>query len=635
MRYAGSRPYLPDMTEPPGIPPSGRSAPPYQRWFAELKRRQVFRVIAVYGAGSLVVLESADLIAPLTPLPAWTVNLVFWLALLGFPLAIGLSWFFDLTTDGLKRMEVAAPGEIDAIVAAPAFSRWVPGLFALGGLGLFAIGFYGGTRSSAGLADEGAATAVDELAGPDLTYPDLDTDPRPAIAVLPFADMSPDQDQQYFSDGISEEILTVLSRIRNLRVAARSSAFVYRTLDLDLRQVGQELGVPYLLAGSVRKAGDELRITAELVDAADNSRLWSETYDRRLENVFVIQSEIAESITEALRVPMGLNNDALVSPTLDMAAYDLYLSGRAAMRRRGPGIGEAIQLFEAAITLDSVWAPAWAALAEARAINPLYTDLGGESSDSTFWATSLEAAEAAARRALALDPRNSSASVALGGVHRDRWEWADGERELLRAIEIDPDDIEAHIQYAELLWGMGRLDESLRETGRSLTLDRTPLTLDIHGFALYMNRRYDEAEAMLEEGIAMDAAGDMHFLRTVLANLLLVEGRYREAVDRFAEYLPDPEAYRLLGEALEQRDAGLVPNASVRGRAQTLMLLGEPDRALDALKELVLALPFRVMYDIWDPVLAPLHGTEVFQEVILPRLKLVGAEAEYAEDGGR
>jgi tetratricopeptide (TPR) repeat protein len=205
----------------------------------------------------------------------------------------------------------------------------------------------------------------------------------------------------------------------------------------------------------------------------------------------------------------------------------------------------------------------------------------------------------------------------------------------LRAIEVDPDDIEAHIQYAELLWGMGRLDESLRETGRSLALDRTPLTLDIHGFALYMNRRYDEAEAMLEEGIAMDAAGDMHFLRTVLANLLLVEGRYREALDRFAEYLPDPEAYRLLGEALEQRDAGLVPNASVRGRAQTLMLLGEPDRALDALKELVLALPFRVMYDIWDPVLAPLHGTEVFQEVILPRLKLVGAEAEYAEDGGR
>ena len=155
--------------------------------------------------------------------------------------------------------------------------------------------------------------------------------------MLPFADMSPAGDQEYFSDGISEEILTVLSKIRDLRVAARSSAFVYKSRELDLRQVGEELGVPYLLAGSVRKDGDQLRISAELVSASDGFRLWSGTYDRRLVNIFAIQTEIAEAITAALSIPLGLSREALVSPTLDMEAHALYLSGRAAAGTRGRG----------------------------------------------------------------------------------------------------------------------------------------------------------------------------------------------------------------------------------------------------------------------------------------------------------
>ena len=481
----------------------------------------------------------------------------------------------------------------------------------------------------------GGQTPTGDLTGAtitrsDLTYLDLAEDPRPAIAVLPFADMSPERDQEYFSDGISEEILTVLSKIRGLRVAARSSAFMYKGRALDLRQVGEELGVPYLLGGSVRKDGDQLRISAELVSASDGFRLWSQTYNRRLENVFVIQTEIAEAIADSLRVPLGLSQEELVFPTLDMDAYDLYLSGRAAMRRRGPSIGEAVGLFEASVARDSMWAPAWAGLAETRAISPFYTGLGGESGDSTVWARSLAAAEAAARRALELDPRNASARVALGAVHRDRWEWEDGEREFLLALELDPDNEEAHTQYAELLWGMGRLDEALRESGRALALDRAPIRLDVHGFALYMNGRAEEAEAMLEEGLARDTAGDVHYLRTVLANLMLFDGRYREAIDRFASYLPDPTGFRQMGEALEAGDPTRLPESAGRGWPQTLVLLGEPDRALDALEEMVFAMPFRVHYDIWDPILAPVWNTPRFQNVILPRVRLEGAEASFA-----
>lgn len=476
------------------------------------------------------------------------------------------------------------------------------------------------------LSDSRAATT----AGSDMAYLDLADDPRPAIAVLPFDDMSPEGDQEYFSDGISGEILAVLSKIRGLRVAARSSAFTYKGRHSDLRQVGKELGVPYLLDGSVRKEGNQLRISAELVSASDGFVVWSQTYERRLENVFAIQSEIAGAIADSLRVPLGLSQEELVLPAHDMAAYDLYLNARAAMRGRGAGVGEAVRLFQAAVARDSMWAPAWAGLAEAHALNPLYTGLGGESTDSAFWSRSLAMAEAAARRALQLDPRNASARVALGGVHRDRWEWEDGEREFLRALDLDPDSEEAHLQYAELLWGMGRLDESLRETGRALALDRAPIFLDAHGFVLHMNGRLEEAEAMLEEGLAIDTAGHVHFLRTVLANLMLFDGRYREAIDRFSSYLNDSVGFRLLGEALESGDATRLPQSAGRGHAQALMLLGEPDRALDVLEGIVFAMPFRVSYEIWDPILAPIWDTQRFQEVILPRVRLEGAEPKFA-----
>lgn len=631
------------QTAPPSHAPDARMSRPtpevlppavHQRWFAEMKRRKVFRVIAVYGAVAFVVMEVADVVFPAIPLPAWTISLVLWLAILGFPIAVVLAWAFELTPDGVRRTEEAPAAEIDALVSAPALSRWPPGLLALGGLGLLAIAFYGGRRSAPDAPARDVANEVGATANPNLVYLDPSEDPRPAIAVLPFTDMSPGGDQAYFSDGISEEILTVLTKIRELRVAGRTAAFQYGGRGVDLRQVGAELGVRYLLSGSVRKDGEQLRISAELVSTSDNFRIWAQTYDRRLENVFAIQTEIAEAIAEALRVPLGLSREELTSPTSDVRAHDLYLSARAALRRRGTGIEEAVRLFQESATRDSTWAPAWAGLAEALALSPVYAVDGDESTDSALWSQRLGAAEVAARRALELDPRNASARVALGGAYRDRWEWEAGEREFLRAIDLDPDSEEAHTQYSELLWGMGRLDEALRETGRALAIDRAPIRLDAHGFVLYMNGRYREAEAILEEGLAIDTAGDVHYLRTVLAHLMLFDGRYREALQRFAGFLPDPDAFQRMGEALETGDPALLPDHAGRGWAQALAVLGEEDRALDALEQLVFSMPFRVQYDIWDPNVAPLWGTARFQNVILPRLRLEGARVRLAAAPG-
>ena len=319
-----------DMNDSSGGSPAPRRPAPLQRWFAEMKRRKVFRVITVYGAVSFAVLELADLVFPLVQLPPWAVGMVLWMAVLGFPIGVVLAWAFEVTPDGVKRTVGAAPEEIDSIVAAPALTRWRPGLLALGGLVLLAVGFYGGSRRSAtNSAGETLATAAEPAAGPEVSYLALADDPRPAIAVLPFEDLSPERDQGAYSDGIPLEISTALSKIRGLRIAARSSAFAYRGRDLDMRQVGGELGVAYLLGGAVRKDGDQLRIDAELVSASDGFQLWSGTYDRGLENIFVVQTEIAEEIANSLRVPLGLNPESLVSATLDMDAYDLYLSGRA------------------------------------------------------------------------------------------------------------------------------------------------------------------------------------------------------------------------------------------------------------------------------------------------------------------
>ncbi len=627
------------MSQPSSPPPTSRTPEPHQRWFAEMKRRRVFRVIAVYGAVSFGVIELADLIFPLVLLPEWAVSLVLWMAILGFPIAVVLAWAFEVTPEGVKLTAAASPAEIDAIVAAPALSRWSPGLLALGGMVLLAIGFYGGSRSGLGEGDgapappaDGAPAASAELPdGSPLTYVDPAEDPRPSIAVLPFADASQAGDQEYFSDGISMEIQTMLSKIRDLRVAGRSSAFAYKGRGVDMRQIGQELGVQFLLDGSVRKDGNQLRISAELVNVSSLQSVWTDTYDRRLENIFAIQTDIAEAIAASLRIPLGLSQEALVSPTLDMEAHDLYLSARAAMRRRGPGIGDAVRLFEAAVARDSAWAPAWAGLAEAAALNPLYTGFGGESTDSAVWATSFALAETAARRALLLDPRNASAHVALGGIQRDQWAWEDSEREFLLALELDPDNEEAHTQYSELLYAMGRMDESLREAGRALAIDRAPIRLDLQGFVLFMNGRYEEGEALLEEGLAIDTAGDVHYLRTVLASRMLMDGRYLEAIDRFAPYLADPPMYRLMGEALEARDPSLLRDVTgtARGLPQTWVLLGEADRAMDVIEERAFAMPFRVQYEIWDPILAPLWDTPRFQNVILPRVRLEGAEPSF------
>jgi TolB-like protein/Flp pilus assembly protein TadD len=514
----------------------------YQQLFAELKRRHVFRVAAIYGATAFVVLQLADLLGQGLQLPAEFLSMVTVLVLLGFPFALILAWAFEVTPEGVRRTDRASDDELAAIVAEPASRRWPAGLLALAGVAALVAGAWWVGRRS-GAADE-ATTAASSGASPSaqLAFASLEDDPRPSIAVLPFADMSPKGDQEYFSDGMTEELLNTLAKIPELRVAARTSTFAFKGTNLTAAQLGDTLHVRYFVEGSVRKDGDQLRITAQLIDASDGSHLWSDTYDRKLESVFAIQTEIASAIADQLRVPLGLDDASdLVQPTSDFGAYDLYLSARARMRERGASMNEAVRLYRAAIAADSTWAPAWAGLAEALEIRAWYYSeaFEGQPADSAAVAAELDAAEGAARHALELDPENASAHVALGNVLRDRYEWEPAERAYRRALALDPDNAEAYQQYAEFLLATGRVAAAVRSADRAAALDPAPIRFNILATALECDDRDGEAERVYRRGIRLDPDKSLMNLRGNYVFLLYRERKFEETLEAIPSVLDD------------------------------------------------------------------------------------------------
>jgi TolB-like protein len=648
---------------PPGTPG-------YQRFFAELKRREVFRVAAVYGAVGFVVLQVADLLAEGLALPDVVLRTATFLVLLGFPIALVLAWAYERTASGVKRTDPAETSEIDAIVAQPAASRWPSGLLALAGVAALVAGAWWVGRSTAtgeleraSVSSEGAAAvgvmpqgvSRHDEAVLQVAYADFSQDERPSIAVLPFVNMSADEEQDYFADGMTEELLNALAKIRELRVAGRTSSFAYRGQERDLREIGDELGVRYLVEGSVRKQGDRLRITAQLVDAEDAFHLWSETYDRTLDDVFAVQTEIAESIAGALEVSLGLGaEEALITPTSDLDAYDLYLAAQARMRGRREGVEEAVRLYAAAVARDSGWAPAWAGLAQAEALVPYYHFEGDglNSPDSAVWESSLARAERAARRALQLDAANAGAEVALANVVRDRWEWDAAETHYLRALEIDPDNAEAHQQYAEHLAQIGRLDEALRSAHRSVALDPTAaIRVFVLAYILEINGRYEESIAAYERAIELDPALLRAHFGLINAQLALGEVDRAEAHEQ-AEIMPriaansgmsDEERAELDGEteaifaAFRAGDGAALAAAMQPWQDPWLLaMIGDIDRALDALSSYVAnAPPYGATWqtNLWTPDWDGVRDDPRFREV-LRRANLENVEPRRAPPEG-
>jgi adenylate cyclase len=346
-----------------------------------------------------------------------------------------------------------------------------------------------------------------------------------SIAVLPFVNMSVDTENEFFTDGITEEIINALTQIEELRVVARSSAFSFKGKHIDPRIVGEQLNVRRVLEGSVRRAGNHLRIVAQLVNAEDGYHLWSERYDREMKDVFEIQDEIAHAIAERLKVTLkgGCQEPLVKAGTKNLEAYQQYLKGRALLYKKGPAIPPALECFQRAVALDSAYALAWAGLADS------YTALGyyGLARPERCMPKGMEAA----RRAVILGPSLAEAHAALAmACLMGAWEKAEAELEFLRALELNPRYIQARVWYAlfYLQFSEGRLEEGVAQA--RLALQSDPLSAYFNcafGFICSIAERYNEGSQACERAVALDS--DSFIARWSHHMSLYLSGRFEEA----------------------------------------------------------------------------------------------------------
>jgi len=383
----------------------------------------------------------------------------------------------------------------------------------------------------------------------------------PSIAVLPFANMSPDVEAEYFSDGITEEILNALAKLSGLRVMARTSSFAFKGRNLDVRTVGEQLGARYVLEGSVRRAGPRMRITAQLIDAAEGHHLWSERYDRDVSDVFAVQDEITAAIRDALSERLLGIGPARhqKTPSIDAATYELYLRGLHLIRQR---LGEAergITIMEEVIRRAPEYAPAYATLAVARMLRVYY----GFVTPREGWPAVRELAE----RAAALDPLHGPAHFLLAEVaFHFEWDWAKAEPLYRRGMEVDANDVEAPAGYSLYLASMGRFDDALRSCARACALDPlNPAVLVRAMIVQYLARRYDEALVRCERVLALwpDSPESYRWA----GKSLMAMGRVDEAIARFetAVHLSGRHLWPVLDLGLALLAAGRIDEARVLG----------------------------------------------------------------------
>jgi TolB-like protein/Tfp pilus assembly protein PilF len=444
-------------------------------FFSELKRRNVYRAAVAYVVVAWLTIQAASILLPTFDAPGWVMKLVVALLVMGFPVALVLSWAFEITPEGIKLESEVGPNER----LTRRTGRRIVGVtmaLALVAAGLLAWQLFGlgGTRSVASADANKTMDATERV-------------PPASIAVLPFLDMSQAKDQGYFSDGISEELLNLLGKIPQLKVAARTSSFSFKDKQVEITEIARQLHVAHVLEGSVRKSGDKLRITVQLIRAAEGYHLWSETYDRKMDDIFNVQDEIAGEVVKELKVK--LLAAAPKVRTTDPRAYALFLQGKELARQFTPdAFAKSDALLRQALEIDPRYAPAWTSLA----VN-FNAEMGmGLIPGAEGNARGREAAE----KALAIDPEYAPAYAALGLSAQSDNDLAGAARHLERALALDPTGVAILSGSANLLWNLGRLDQALSLHEAAVRRDPVNVaSLSNLGAAQCASGRYDEAIA--------------------------------------------------------------------------------------------------------------------------------------------
>jgi TolB-like protein len=537
---------------------------------SELRRRNVIRAAAFYAASAWLVVQVATQVFPFFDVPTWTVRWIVIAAVLGFPLLIAFAWFYEVTPEGLKRESEIDRSESIARETGRRLDRWIIAVMGVAIVLLLANQFV--IRH-----EDGAPTAAA---------------PAKSIAVLPFTDLSASHDQEYFSDGVAEELLNALSKLKDLKVAGRTSSFSFKGRNEDLRAVGKTLGVANILEGSLRKQGDKVRITAQLIQVSDGFHLWSDTYDGDLGDVFALQERIAHAIADKLEVVLKGGSAQRIVPvtTTNAEAYALYLKATDIFNRRdGAHFGDAIAALQQAIALDPKAARLHSRLAAIYAIGVTYMP-------GLDAAAAIAATEEHARIASELDPTLAEPFGALGTSLLLRRRLADARAAFERAAQIDPDDTTSALWRATTLisTGYGRMGNDALD--RLLAIDpKLPIA------QLWRGVNYANAGDMLDAERLLNGAAEskLAFAGLGLATVAMARHDSREAIRHLTIALKALDR-DLPPEAPEILAAGILGDETARTRAlemihvqldthpavvpgsalYALVRMGEPARAL-------------------------------------------------------
>jgi len=575
-------------------------------FFSELKRRNVYKVAVAYAIVGWLLVQIATQVFPFLEIPNWIVRLVIALVAIGFPVALIIAWAFELTPGGIKRTEDVGPTVGDTSKG----RTWiyVAVIGAAFSIGLFFIGRYSGQHS--------ASETSTEL-------------PAKSIAVLPFDNLSRDPDNAFFAEGVQDEILTRLAKVADLKVIARTSTQKFKSAPENLSDIAKQLGVLNILEGSVQKANDQVRVNVQLIHAPTNTHLWAEIYDRKLTDIFAVESDIAKTIADTLQAKLTGSEKQMMAaqPTTDTTANEFYQKGRSLWERRsGDNIPKAIEFYEQAIARDPNYALAYAGLANAYVLLPFYT--GARRSDS------LAKAREAALKALQLDPKVAEAHAALGKFDFFNMDLAGSMREYQRAIELKPNYATAHQWLGnDSLVSFGRFDEAIAEGKRAVELD--PLSPVINadlGVTLYLARRYDDAMEQLRKTLAIDPT--FFYAHYNIGIALQLKGDLPGAITEYekAKQLSyDPFVLALLGaakglagdkHAAEQALKDLDQTAQSQGvdeysRALLFLGLNNKEEALRSVERAVAARDGSSLTWIKvDPQLDPLRGDPRFEALV-------------------
>jgi len=484
--------------------------PAIQRFISELQRRKVLRVASAYVVAGWIVLQVAATLENTLNLPANFDTVVFGILAGALPIILGLTWVYEITPQGIQRTKSDGDGEL---VMPETTDLLLAGMLVL--VGLIAV-----TQIFVPRDAPAPATVAQAPAQP--TPPRAPAADPKSIAVMPFINMSSDPKNEVFSDGLTEEILNLLAQRRDLKVISRTSSFSFKGQNVPLPEVAKKLGVRHVLEGSVRRSDDGVRITAQLIDVTNDVHLWSKTYDRKIENIFAVQDEIATAIATAMNLQIDLAQPPRDAPTKNIEAYRLFLEARVLFRDRGEAsVAQSIELYQKAVKLDSGFAQAYAGLAES------YTTEG--SREPKKFADYAPLARRAALKAVELNKNLAQPHAVLGSMACDRLQWSEAFEHGNEAVSLDPSDSTALLWLGLTQYAVGKLELSARTLDKAARVDPLYTFVDIWRARIAFARRDDATGVALSEkllGGGPDASvhGYLH-----LATIAKAQGKLEDA----------------------------------------------------------------------------------------------------------